>query len=518
MRKIGIDFGTTNSGAGYFEQGHLRDTAESHGVTQAAPSPAAITGIPTMVAYSQGEYRFGIDALRASLDDSGRHLIIAGLKSKLGRSPEIRIGAEFFKTDDVARRFLTYLLEQLFGAGGPRTDTSAVIGTPVMFPASHRHALREAARSAGLARVEFVYEPTAALFFAIHNHSKLPEGPVAVLDWGGGTVDITIVRCHANPLRIEDFNVAARPEGFGGRNLDEAILDRVLDRSSKARAWLASVDQSTKNRVLNRLEQEKIKYLNGGKLVKGTRYLPSDAPTDVQTDFRPSETDIDTCLRAFLGKVRLLAIEATNQAGLTVEEVDHFLLVGGLAVSPAVREGLEDIWPNAREIPLAAEFRQRATTRGCALLSEFGFELALSGDIVVRQANGLYHHVLRNGQPFPRDGTGFRYQEYTYSLTDLSAQQAVFEIGHAPSHGVPVPLEILTVPVLHATRADDRSVIPFDVHLRVGLNEHLFLQATALGKCLNGHSMGHYVQEVQHRVELSRIPMTLYPGTEGDKS
>ena len=108
---------------------------------------------------------------------------------------------------------LKHLLEQLFGSGGPRTDTSAVIGTPVRFPAPHRHALREAARAAGLTRVEFVYEPTAALYFAIHDCQNLPEGPVAVVDWGGGTVDVTIVRCHANPLRIEDLNVAARQEG-----------------------------------------------------------------------------------------------------------------------------------------------------------------------------------------------------------------------------------------------------------------------------------------------------------------
>ena len=194
---------------------------------------------------------------------------------------------------------------------------------------------------------------------------------------------------------------------------------------------------------------------------------------------------------------------------------NHFLLVGGLAVSPAVREGLENIWPNAREVPLAAEFRQRATTRGCALLAEYGFDLALSGDIVVRQADGLYHHVLRNGQPFPREETGFRYHEYRYCLTDLAAQQAIFEIGYAPPHGNPVLLEILTVPVLHATKADDRSVIPFDVHLRVGLNKHLFLQATALGKCLNSNRMGHFITDIQQKVELSRIPMTLYPGRGG---
>src|SRR5207248_9655656 len=117
--------------------------------------------------------------------------------------------------------------------------------------------------------------------------------------------------------------------------------------------------------------------------------------------------------------------------------------------------------------------RERAPVRGCALLAERGFGLALSADIAVRQFDDQLHYVLRKGQPFPRSDGQLRYREYKYRGTDLVAPQAVLEIGYVPDRGRYEPLEILSVPVMHRRDPDVRSVIPYDVCLRVGLDEYL---------------------------------------------
>ncbi|MCY2966820.1 MAG: hypothetical protein NT069_24850, partial [Planctomycetota bacterium] len=208
-------------------------------------------------------------------------------------------------------------------------------------------------------------------------------------------------------------------------------------------------------------------------------------------------------------RIRRLAVETTVRARLAVEDISHYLLVGGPPQSALVRRKLQNVWPQARE--MVVENRQRATVRGCALLAERGFELALAADIAVRQFNDRLHYVLRKGQPFPRIDGNLRYQESKYRVTDLSAPQAVLELGYIPDRGDYEPLEILSVPIMHQRDPDRRTAIPYDVCLRVGLNEFLYVTATAFGRIQLDDS--GICEEVREQVELGRIPMALVPGS-----
>lgn len=497
VRRIGIDFGTTNSAAGMFEQKRLIETLSPG----RSPSP-----LPTLIAYNQDEFRFGVDALQASRDLNDGSLIISEIKPKLGRMPRLQVESMSFNLEELAARYIKFLVNQLFGGLDVESKLEAVIGTPVEFPPSHRAALRNAAMQAGFEKIDFVYEPTAAVYYALQKYKQVPEGPVAVVDWGGGTVDITIARCESNPPRIEDLNVNARSAGLGGRDIDAAILSEALQQSDDARTWYDGSSRSVKNAIMSRLERGKIYFLENHDLEKFSDFWHPETPPELHPFFRLNPSIINSCLNRFVDRVRRLAIETTCNANLSPEDVEHFLLVGGPCQSPLVRQRLSDIWPNARE--MTVEHRQRATVRGCTMLAERGFNLALGADIVVRQFDDRKQRILERGQPFMRSKGQFLFREFTYRVVDFSSPQAVLEIGYIPQlQGDYVPLEIMSVPVTHRRDESRRTAIPYDVKLRIGLDEHLYVCAVAQGK-IEDRETGS-LREVTQSSELSRVPLIL---------
>ena len=496
VRRIGIDFGTTNSAAGMFEQKRLIETL-SAGKSQAP--------LPSLIAYNQGNYRYGTEALLASRDAKDGSLIISEIKPKLGRVPRLQVECMGFDMEELAARYIEHLVMQLFGAEQDQTRLEAVIGTPVEFPPSHRSALRAAAMRAGFEKVDFVYEPTAALYYALQKHKELPSGPVAVVDWGGGTVDITIARCETHPARIEDLNVNARSAGLGGRDMDAAILGVALQKSDEARAWFDGSSRSVKNAVLSRLERGKIHFLENAELGRFSEFWHPETPPELHSFFQLTPDMISLCLNRFVERVRRLAIDTTSKASLAPEDVEHYLLVGGPCQSALVRQRLSDIWPNARE--LTVEHRQLATVRGCTMLAERGFDLALGANIVVRQFDDRKQLILERGQPFIKANGEFLYREFSYRVVDFSAPQAVLEIGYTAIGGEYQPLETMTVPVTHRRDDSRRTAIPYDVKLRVGLDEHLYVCATAVGRIEDRRS--GTLEEVKQSAELSRVPLIL---------
>ena len=493
MKWVGIDFGTTNSVAAILEMGRIQEALD---VTGHDP-------VPTLISFFQEDYRFGFEARADSIDLKGERLIISDLKPNLGRMEVLPVEGVRFHVEDLTTRYLKHLLHLLNLQN--EEEIGAVIATPVEYPPSHRHALLRSAYRAGIVQTLFVYEPTAALFQAIHE-KPAPEGPVVVLDWGGGTVDLTIVHCHAD-RRIEDLNVNARRSGLGGRDLDRDLLERHLIRHTDAWTWYSSQSRNIQNRILNNLERQKIAFLSG-KPLNATDFSIPRVPSPHNGAYQFHQKLALERLQHFTAEVRGLAVETTRQAGLSVDDVAAFLLVGGPFRSALVRKEFGRVWPNAHELPVA--HHQRATVQGCARLAHQGFDLALAADIVVRQFDDTLHHVLLSGQPLPQEKGARRYQEYLYRVTDLAAPQAVLEIGYVTAGDRYVPLEVLAVPVMHERNPDTRSAIPFNVRLQISLDECLYVTARAQGRLMLG-LRGDY-NDVEQEVGLSRIPLTLIPG------
>jgi len=507
VRRIGIDFGTTNSTAATFLQ------QEMHETLLAGEDP-----IPSVVAYNQEEYFYGQEAMEKMRDPGDTSLIITNLKTMLGRSPEHRVESETFDPVELATGFIRFLLRELFGGEEPPPGLEAVMGTPVEFLPSHREALCRAATAAGIDKVEFVYEPTAAVHYALSRLEKIPRGPVAVIDWGGGTVDITIVRFSSGQWKgaewegIEDLNVNARKDGLGGGDMDRYICRKALAGSAEAQDWFDSQNRSIQSQVYSSIERGKIHYLEKGKLGPFADFShPSIDPPELEKHFRLTPELIESCVENFSEQVRRLALRTTNTAGLNTGDIDHVLLIGGPCRSARVRGKLNDIWPNAKE--LSVEHRQRATVRGCTMLADTGFDLRLGADIAVRQFDGKYHRALERMQKFDRADGKLLSARFRYRVTDFTDQQAVFDIGYIPSdeHGQYQGLEIIQVPVVHRRFSQTHTVQPYDVTLKIGLDELLYVSVTAIGRIRPEGTSGAEDVDVEKTVKLSKIPLILVP-------
>jgi len=172
---------------------------------------------------------------------------------------------------------------------------------------------------------------------------------------------------------------------------------------------------------------------------------------------------------------------------------------------------IEGLWKNGTELTVSN--RQMATARGCALLAQRGFNLRLATNVVVREADGHYGCVLGVNQELPRATDSLRYRQVRYAVTDLSAPEAIIEIGHVPpgpNGGEYIFLDQLMVPVIHRMNYDERSILPREVHIQIGLNRSLYLCATASALARDEHGQ---VKPGQKTVELSKIPLALEPGT-----
>lgn len=504
VRKIGIDFGTTNSAAATYLQQDIRETLAG-----------GVDPIPSIIAYNQGDYFYGQEALEKMRDKDDQSLIITGIKTMLGRSPTHRVESESFDPVELATGFLRFLLLELFGGEEPPENLEAVIGTPVEFLPSHREALARAAKDAGIARAEFVYEPTAAVHAALSRLKEVPQGPIAVIDWGGGTVDITIVRFNLEPHEgIEDLNVNARKDGLGGGDMDKYICREAISGSAEAQEWFDRQDRSVQSQIYGLIEHGKIYYLENGKLGPFADFShPSIDPPELQEHFQLTPELIESCVRKYSEKVRRLALRTTTAAGLGVEDVDHVLLIGGPCKSARVRRHLNDIWPNAKE--LSVKHRQRATVRGCTMLADTGFDLRLGADIAVRQSDDRFHKVLKRYKKFDRAEGELLSRRAMYRVTDFTAQQAVFDIGYIPAggEGEYQGLEIIQVPVMHKRFYETNTIQPYDVILEIGLDELLYVSVTATGRIQPEGGAGFV--DIKEMVKLSKIPMILVPRKEG---
>ena len=194
----GIDFGTTNTAV-------VGRIATEHGVT-AKPYGENNQPFPSLVAlHPQKSPLFGMEVKRR--------------RGQLREKP-IKVGGKNYSPLDVAMLFLKYVKESVEKQTGiPMTQ--AAISIPVDYNPLQRHALRQAAEKAGILVQTFVSEPTAAYIRCREEIAGASN--IAVFDWGGGTLDVSILTVEKGIVH----ELAIDGKAFGGNNIDEMIARHI---------------------------------------------------------------------------------------------------------------------------------------------------------------------------------------------------------------------------------------------------------------------------------------------------
>lgn len=400
--RVGIDLGTTTST-----------------IVRLGPDgrPAQKHMTPSLCAWRNGQLMFGGDATNALWSEETPAFPIRDIKMSLGRE-SIKVGGLSLDVESILVEFFKYLAGKV---ALKEEIEEAVIGTPVNVSEAHRLALIESARKAGYRHVRLVYEPTSALVGAIEPGRMHRHSMALIVDWGGGTLDLSLIRKNGDSL--QELAVDGDVNKLGGSQMDSRILQMILARTPGIKEKLASIPDGHE-RLKVEIEREK------------TSILESPDPETDDVEIAPFWLGKTIELRG--KEVVEVATEMADQAakqivdflirsnvGLT--EVTHVLFAGGVCKSPLVRERLLEALPDVEVVETSIP--QQLTGYGCARLLSYGFELRLGSDFGVRQSDESFCTLLPAGHDI---GLG-TYRRADFMVTDARAYEAVFNFGIVPA-------------------------------------------------------------------------------------
>jgi len=280
-----------------------------------------------------------LDGERVVVGEAAEQRILSAPTSG-AREPKRRLGDEtpfvLASTPYSAEALMGHLLAHVVGVatesrGAPPDEV--VLTHPATWSAYKLDLLREVARSAGLDEVTIVAEPVAAAAYYA-GLGKVPvDATIAVYDFGGGTFDVAVVR--GGP---DGFGLLGTPEGLerlGGVDLDQAVVahvDRALDGA------LGSLDRSDPAVLqgLARLRDE---------CVRAKEALSSDAEVSIpvalpglSTEVRLTRAELEAAIRPRISETLAALDRVVGAAGITVDDLDAIVLVGGSSRVPLVAE------------------------------------------------------------------------------------------------------------------------------------------------------------------------------------
>ena len=323
-RAVGIDLGTTNSVVSVLEGGEPTVIANAEGF-RTTPSVVAFT--------KDGEVLVGETAKRQAVTNVDR--TIASVKRHIGTDWTVNIDDKKYTPQEISARILAKLKRDAEAYLGDKV-TDAVITVPAYFGDAERHATKEAGEIAGLNVLRIINEPTAAALAYGLDKGKEDE-LILVFDLGGGTFDVSLLEVGKD----DDFSTiqvrsTAGDNRLGGDDWDQRIVDYLIKRFKDSTGVDVSNDKIAKQRLKEAAEQAK-KELSGS--LSTTIQLPYLSLTEsgpANLDETLSRAKFEELTQDLLARTEKPFQDVIKEAGVSVADISHVVLVGGSTRMPAV--------------------------------------------------------------------------------------------------------------------------------------------------------------------------------------
>lgn len=321
---IGIDLGTTNSCVSVIEGGEPVVIANAEGARTT----------PSVVAFSKdGERMVGNVAKRQAITNPEK--TIASIKRHMGSDYKVNIDGKAYTPQEISAIILQKLKSDAEAYLG-ETVSEAVITVPAYFTDAQRQATKDAGKIAGLDVKRIINEPTAAaLAFGI---DKEDDQKVMVYDLGGGTFDVSIIEMGDG---VQEVLATAGNNRLGGDDFDKKIMDWIVAEFKKDTGIDLSNDKMAMQRVKEAAEKAKIDLSGMTTAQISLPFITADAtgPKHLETTLSRAKFNEMTAdlVEATMGPVR----QAMSDSGLSMNEIDKILLVGGSTRIPAVQEAIQ---------------------------------------------------------------------------------------------------------------------------------------------------------------------------------
>jgi len=326
-RAVGIDLGTTNSVVSVLEGGEPTVIANAEGSRTT----------PSVVAFAKnGEVLVGEVAKRQAVTNVER--TIRSVKRHMGTSWSQEIDGKTFTAQQISAFILQKLKRDAESyLGEPVTD--AVITVPAYFNDAERQATKEAGQIAGLNVLRIVNEPTAAaLAYGLDKGEK--EQTILVFDLGGGTFDVSLLEIGEGVIEVK---ATAGDNRLGGDDWDQRIVDHLVKTFQNQHGVDLSKDKMALQRLREAAEKAKIELSGQTSTSINLPYITASAEGPLHLDVTLSRADFQRMTSDLLDKVKGPFHQAIKDAGISLNEIDHVVLVGGSTRMPAVTEVVREL-------------------------------------------------------------------------------------------------------------------------------------------------------------------------------
>ena len=325
-RAVGIDLGTTNSVVSVLEGGEPTVIANAEGF-RTTPSVVAFT--------KDGEVLVGETAKRQAVTNVDR--TISSVKRHIGTDWTTSIDGKKYTPQEISARILGKLkrdAEQYLGE--PVTD--AVITVPAYFNDAERQATKDAGEIAGLNVLRIINEPTAAALAYGLDKGKEDE-LILVFDLGGGTFDVSLLEVGKD----DDFSTiqvrsTSGDNRLGGDDWDQRVVDYLIKRFKDSTGVDVSGDKIAKQRLKEAAEQAKKELSSSLSASIQLPYLSLTANGPANLDETLSRAKFEELTSDLLDRTKKPFNDVIKEAGVSVADVAHVVLVGGSTRMPAVAE------------------------------------------------------------------------------------------------------------------------------------------------------------------------------------
>jgi molecular chaperone DnaK len=325
-RAVGIDLGTTNSCVAVLEGGEPTVIANAEGARTT----------PSVVAFAKnGEVLVGEVAKRQAVTNVDR--TIRSVKRHIGTDWKQKIDDKDFNSQQISA-FVLQKLKRDAEAYLGEDVTDAVITVPAYFSDSQRQATKEAGTIAGLNVLRIINEPTSAAL--AYHLEKEDEATILVYDLGGGTFDVSLLEVGDGVVEVKATN---GDNHLGGDDWDQAVVDWLVERFKNANGVDLSKDKMALQRLREAAEKTKIELSSSSESSINLPYITASAEGPLHMDEKLTRAEFQRLTSDLVERTKTPFQQVMKDAGISVDQIDHVVLVGGSTRMPAIADLVKEM-------------------------------------------------------------------------------------------------------------------------------------------------------------------------------
>ena len=328
---IGIDLGTSNSAAAVVEGGKPTIIPSAEGTVVGGGK-----AFPSYVAFDKdNNLLVGEPARRQAVTNPENTL--SAFKRKMGTKEKYSVNGKEYTPQQLSAFILQKIKKDAEAFLGEKVE-KAVITVPAYFNDSQRQATKDAGAIAGLEVVRIINEPTAAsLAYGLDKAGQ--EEKILVFDFGGGTLDVTVMDFGEGVFEVKSTSGDTE---LGGTDMDEVLVNYVAEEFKKENSIDLKQDRTALQRLKEAVEKAKIELSSTLETDINLPFISADSSGPKHLTMKINRAKLEELVNPIIEKCRQPLEQALKDSKLTSNDITKIILVGGPTRMPSVQKFVED--------------------------------------------------------------------------------------------------------------------------------------------------------------------------------